>query len=119
MTRLLADQPLGNITGIGPLGTNLGSPATTIGEMLSNIVGLLTIIGLLWFVFQIVTAGLEWISSSGEKANVANVREKIFHAVAGLIVIISAIFIIYLIAALLGLGNALNLGTIINSITPH
>lgn len=119
MTRLLADQPLGGITGIGPLGTNVGNPAGTIGGVLSNIIGLLTIIGLLWFIFQMVTAGLEWISSSGEKANVANVREKIFHAVAGLIVIIAAIFVVYLMAALLGIGNILNLESIVGNLTPH
>lgn len=119
MNRLLADQPLGNITGIGPLGTKLSDPAGSIGGVVSNIIGLLTIIGLLWFVFQMVTAGLEWITSSGEKANVANVREKIFHAVAGLIVVIAAIFIVYLMAALLGISNVLNLGTIIGSITPR
>ncbi len=119
MTRLLADQPLGGITGIGPLGTNLGSPASSIAGVVSNIIGLMTIIGLLWFVFQMITAGLEWISSSGEKANVANVREKIFHSIAGLIVIISAIFIVYLMSALLGISGVLDLGNIIGSITPH
>lgn len=71
----------------------------------SNMIRLATVVAGIWVLFNIISAGFIYISSSGNAQAHQQVRDKITMSVLGLIVIVSA----FLIAGLLGLiffGNA-------------
>lgn len=107
---LLADNgtDLGTLKGLGPLGFE-GTDITKEGafELFNNtisiIIGLLTIIAGIWFLFQVITAGFQWLSSSGDKTSIENARNKLTHSVVGLVIVVMAFAIISIIGNLLGI----------------
>jgi hypothetical protein len=110
---LLAQKayPLGHwLEGIGPLGntTNLLSGSgqgafTLFFKVLSAIIGIMTIVAAIWFVFQFFIAAIQIMASSGDKTKMQEASGRITHALIGLVVVIGAIFFISLIGSLTGL----------------
>lgn len=88
-----------------PLGSSPDPQAGGIatGNFISSIVGLLFIIGFVWALLNIVTGGIAWISSEGDKANLEKARNKITHAIVGLIVVAAAWAIALLVGQFLGI----------------
>ncbi len=101
--------PLGSINSYGPLGNFERGPdnyyyAFTRTEVLiSSLIGLLTIIGALWFLFQIIIAGLQWIGASGEKATVQSSQKRLIFSVLGLLVIVASYALLGLMGSFFGL----------------
>jgi len=87
---------------------------TDIGALISAIVGsLLIIAALLAFIFLIL-GGISWITSGGDKAAMETARNKITHAIVGLIIVGAAWAIMTLIQNFLGvtiIGGQINLPT--------
>jgi hypothetical protein len=83
--------------------------------VMSSILGFLTIVGGLWFFIQFILGGYAWISSGGDKSSLETARNKIFNAVIGLIVVVSAWVIVGLVGKIVGL-DILNPGAIIQFI---
>ena len=110
---LLAQKayPLGHwLEGLGPLGntTNLlsgsGQGAFEIFfKVLSAIIGIMTIVAAIWFIFQFFIGAIQIITSSGDKTKMQEASGRITHAVIGIIIVIGAIFFISLIGSLTGL----------------
>ncbi len=101
--------PSAGLRGIGPLGNPEGTGIGTFSNFISSVIGLLTIIGIIWFVFVLVSGAIGIIASGGDKAAMENARQKITSGLIGLIVIIAGIFIIDLFGNLIGIPNILNL----------
>ncbi len=111
-SRLLAGVVnLGNMSGIGPLG-NVGGPGQEhyndafqrVETLISNVLGLLTIIAGIWFLLQIILAALSWINSGGDKQNIQTAQKKLTHAFIGLFIVVIAYALVGLIAKFLGLN---------------
>jgi ABC-type dipeptide/oligopeptide/nickel transport system permease component len=113
---LLSQVPLGNITGIGPLG-NTSTPIDTFVTIISTLIGVLTIIAALYFIVQIFQAGLNWISSGGDKQSLQNAQKRLQNAIIGLFITVAAYTLIGLVGNIIGI-NILNLGPILNNIHP-
>lgn len=101
-------KPLGEIRGLGPLGTfeigqAVDAAAALFNQVISNIVGILTVIAGIWFIFQFIIGGFGWLTAGGDKAKTEAARAKITSGIIGLAIVIAAIFIIDLIGTLLGL----------------
>ncbi len=110
--------PDGGYKGFGPLGLeNNQTPMVVFSTFLSSAVGLITLIGIIWFVFTIIMGAVGIIASGGDKASNENARKKIFSGIIGLVVLISGIFIVNLIGYIFGFPNILNIGGYINKIT--
>jgi hypothetical protein len=58
-----------------------------------------------------------WISAGGDKAKLEQARSKLSNALIGIIIVFMALVLLSAIGALLGI-NILNLGLIINTLTP-
>ena len=69
---------------------NLGS----LQDILANAIVLFIIAGSFLLVIYIVWAGIQWITSSGDKAKLAAARGRLTWAIIGLVVIFSSFFII-------------------------
>jgi len=102
LTSLLAQVPLGNIEGIGNLGTGSfggSSSYSRFSDLISRTIGLLTIVAGVWFLVQLIMGGYSWISAGGDKQAMQNAQKKVTNALIGMLVTILA----YTIAGVLGM----------------
>lgn len=100
----------------GEVGLNSDEPVTTLADLISTIIGLLTVIAALYFMFMIITGAIGIISSGGDKGAYEDARKKITTGAIGFVVVIAAMFIMSLAATLLGIPNILDLGAMIEAI---
>lgn len=102
----------GKLEGLGPLGgetVDLIFGKTPKGaldlffKVLSAIVGILTIVAAIWFVFQFFIGAIQIMTSGSDKTKMQEASGRMTQAVVGIIIVIAAIFFISLIGALTGL----------------
>ncbi|MFZ5845724.1 MAG: hypothetical protein ACOY0S_04700 [Patescibacteria group bacterium] len=80
--------------------TELGGQA--IGKLISNIVGLIFIFSFLLAFLYLLTGSVAWITSGGDKAGMETARNKVTHAIVGLIIVGAAWAIMVLVQNFLG-----------------
>ncbi len=73
------------------------------GKLISAIVGTLLIIAALLAFLFLILGGIQWITSGGDKAGMEAARNKITHAIVGLIIVGAAWAIMILIQNFLGI----------------
>lgn len=102
--------PPGGYKGFGNLGNpgSLGGATTLFNTTLSSVIGVLTVVAFIWFTFQVILGAIGIVSSGGDKAALERARKQITTGIIGVIVVVSAIFIVDLIGTLLGVGSILN-----------
>lgn len=93
------------IEGPGRIPPNNIEATTMLEKLASNIIGVLTIVAVLFFVIQIIFAGYSFISSGGDEKVMETSRKKLTNGVLGLFIVVVAVGIGSLIAKLLGLNN--------------
>lgn len=84
---------------------------TDVGQLISAAVGLLLILAALLAFFYLILGGIQWITSGGDKAGMEAARNKITHAIVGLIIVGAAWAIMLLVQNFLGvsiIGGTLN-----------
>ncbi len=110
------DVDLGGwFTGSDPGKSN--TVATTLGSnLLSTIIGVMTIIGVIYFLFQIVIAGYGMLSSEGDKKKIEDSRTRITQGLLGVVIIIMAVTLVSLVGTILGVPNILDLNAILSTI---
>lgn len=123
---LLAQKELGQIggtEGFGPWG-NLGAFGKTIGDaagaftnIISNIIGIMTIIAGIWFIFQFIIGAYGYMTAGGDQKRITDATSKITNALIGLVVIVAAYAIISLLGSLLGF-DILNPQNLIPTLKP-
>lgn len=116
---VFAAESLGQIggAGLGPF-SNLGNStgADALAKVISGIIGVLTVAGAIWFMFQLLIGGIGWVSSGGEKTKLTEARDRITHAFIGLIIVVAAWGIIALTGQFLGGFEILNPAALIGKI---
>jgi ABC-type transport system involved in multi-copper enzyme maturation permease subunit len=95
----LGDSPL-----VNPAGTN-GIKIFT--DFLSKVIGVLTIIAIIWFIFTFILGAIGIISSGGDKAALESAKKKITTGLVGLVVVVIAVFVIDLVGYFLGFSVSL------------
>jgi hypothetical protein len=76
-----------------------------IGKLISSLIGLLLIIAALMAFFFLILGGIQWITSGGDKTGMEAARNKITHAIVGLVIVGSAWAIMVLVQKFLGIGD--------------
>ena len=97
-------RPIGDFEVIGNIGLEGGGAAGAAGllnTIISNLLGLLTIIAGIWFLIQIILAGYSFINAQGDQQKVDNARRQITNAIIGVVIVVGAIFFLSLIGELL------------------
>ena len=116
------EYPIGNsFRGKGIYGLEGQSAANSpalLSTIITNIIGLLTLIAGIWFMFLLITGGIAWIGSGGDKGKLAEARSRMITGVVGLTIIVAALFIAEIIGDLIGIGDILNPTNYINYISP-
>jgi hypothetical protein len=97
---------IGGENGFGPWG-NLGSQGLNEGaaaftRIISNAIGVMTIIAGVWFIFQFISGAYGYMSASGNPEKMTQATGKITSALIGLVVVVAAYALISLIGSLLG-----------------
>lgn len=86
---------------------NLGLSITDLGAaVISGVRALIAVAGLLFFV-MLVVGGIQYVLSGGDKVGATAARDRITHALIGIIIVAAAFAITALVSAVTGF-NALN-----------
>jgi len=116
MNKLIADIPVGDLKGVGPLGNDLvSSPFATFNKVISTIISIMTIIAAVWFLFVLMTGAIGWITAGGDKASLETAKKRISNGIVGIVVVVTAIFLADILGKLLGL-DILNPGEVLKSL---
>ncbi len=89
-------QGIGNIggAGLGPFGAKPAGTGTLalsqITGLISGIIGFMTVCAGIWFMFQLLFGGYEWITAGGDGKKLQAARERITHGFFGLTIIIGS-----------------------------
>ncbi|MBI4059097.1 hypothetical protein HY404_02530 [Candidatus Microgenomates bacterium] len=109
--------------GIGPLGLGDNKSAfdapAIFAQLISNVIGFMTIIAAIWFIFQLLVGGIQWLSSGGDKNKLGEARSKLTSAIIGLAVVVFAIFLIRLITNLIGISTILDIENVVKTLSPQ
>jgi len=104
---------------IDPFGIPIDTtnPENTLDNILSTLVGFLSILAIVWFTIQTIFAGYKYLSSHGDKGKIEEAGRSITNNLLGLAISVFAIFLVAFIGRILGLGNIMDLPTLFNSLT--
>ena len=95
---------IGKGEGLGPFSAGKGgTPGENFEQVISTVIGLMTIGGMLWFMAQLFIGALGWVSAGGDPKRLETARHRITNAVIGLIIVVAAWAIIGVIGTILGL----------------
>lgn len=106
---------LGDFVGPGWMGSPYDTGASLLTKFISTAIGIMTIIAFIWFIFQFFIGAISWLGSGGDKAKLQEAQKKITTAFIGLIIVISAIFLIKIFSVIFGI-DFLNLTDLINTL---
>lgn len=110
----IAALNLGNLQGIGPLGkTNPAQSISQLTQIFSLVIGILTIIASIWFLFNLLSGAISLIGSGGDKTKVQEAQKRITNSLIGLVLVIVSVFIIQIIGEIIGI-DILDLNSLIN-----
>ncbi len=108
----LADKDLGLIggppdSGLGPFSDagafdGLGSVGD-LSRIISTVIGIMTIVAGLWFIFNFMIAAVGMVVSAGNEEAVKNSTKKMTQSLVGLVIVIGAFTLISLISLILGI----------------
>jgi formate hydrogenlyase subunit 3/multisubunit Na+/H+ antiporter MnhD subunit len=95
-------------------GTN---PETRLSQIISNLIGILTIFGGLAFLTWFVIGAFTWASSGGNQEQLNKAKSQMSTAVAGLFILILATGLVWLLGQITGL-DIINLDKLIKKVQP-
>ena len=101
MKELALQTPGGNLQSVQ------GMPSSGFGDLQSVIqwgTTVLMIGAVILALFFLIWGGIQWITSRGNKENLAAAQKRIIYAVIGLVIALSAFMIINIVSGLLGVN---------------
>jgi len=116
-------EPLGKLGeggGFGPWAEKIiggDQPENLLASIMSNIIGAMTIGAGIWFLFQTIIAGYNYMNAAGDKARIENAGRKLTNSLIGLAIVVAAYGLLSLIGSFLGI-EFLNIGSLFGLITP-
>jgi ABC-type transport system involved in multi-copper enzyme maturation permease subunit len=89
-----------------------GNPATNFELLISRVIGVMTVIAGIWFIFTLLVGAIGWLTAGADKGAVEAARKRISNGLTGLIIVVISIFILSLVGRflgfdILGLSNAI------------
>lgn len=107
LNKLIADVTMPTLSG---LGTDPGTNGTlALEKIISQVIGVLTIVAVLFFTVQIILAGYNFISAEGDEKKMEMARKSLTNGILGIVIVVVAVGLGSLIAQLAGIPNVLDL----------
>ena len=116
VNKILADNQY-SLTGPGIAPDSNSS--SQLEDIISMVLGALTIFAVIYFALQIIFSGYAFLSSQGDTEKLATARKRLTNGILGLTIVVIAFGASAFLARLLGLGDIFNLSEIIDSISPQ
>jgi hypothetical protein len=95
MNRLLADATLS-------IGQPTNMKIESVGVLIQAVVGTLLIVAAVLAFLYLILGGIQWITAGGDKAGMEAARNKITHAIVGLVIVGAAWAVMMLVQSFLG-----------------
>jgi len=76
---------------------------TIIGKLITNIIGFALIVAFLFALAYLLTGGIQWLTSGGDKAQLEGARNKITNAIIGLVIVAATYAVFTLIGQFFGI----------------
>jgi len=92
---------IGEGPGLGPF-SNLPEPTSVISKIISIAIGVMTIGAGIFFLFQVIIAGYNYLSAGGDAKLIETAGKKITNAIIGLLIVVVAYAFLSLLGTLLG-----------------
>ena len=102
---------------VGPI-TVGDDPAVILSRIISNALGVMTIGAGLYFLFQVIIAGYNYMNAAGDKARIENAGRKLTNSLIGLAIVVAAYGLLGILGTFLGI-KFLEVGSILDIITPR
>lgn len=102
----------------GPAGGvfEANDPANNFEQLITTVIGVMTVIAGIWFIFILFIGAIGWITAGGDKGAVEMARKRIANGITGLVIVVIATFIASLVGQLLGF-DILNLADFITQLS--
>jgi len=118
MPKALAEDvdlaPSGGLTGPGIKPT--GNIGEQIAGIISTVIGVLTILAVIWFIIEFIVSGFLLISSAGDQEKTAEAKKRLTQSLMGLVIVLGAMFLFTIISYIAGI-DFLNIGEFINNLS--
>ena len=106
-------EDFGTLGAGGNLGPFAGKAGGTNGLQLvtkgiSGVIGFLTVMAVIWFLFQFTIGGITWISAGGDKGKLTESRDRLSNAIIGLTVVVAGWGILVLLGQFFGVDFTLS-----------
>lgn len=109
--------PSGGYKGFGALGLEQGQDAPNVfATFISSTIGLITLIGIIWFVFIFLSGAIGIITSGGDKNANETAKKRISSGIIGLTITVFGILVIRLIGSLIGFNDILDFSTMFQTL---
>lgn len=99
-------KPLGELKGLPGAyepGEGIVGAGTTLRNIFTNTFGVMTIVAGLMFILYFVLGGISWITAGGQPDKVENAKKQMTNAVIGLIIVVAAYGIAFIVGNVLGI----------------
>ena len=105
-------QPIGQIggsTGFGPFAvfTTGEAAVDAIARVISVVIGFITISAGIYFLFQLFTAALNWMTAAGDKSKLEKSQLQMSQGLTGFIIVVSSYALVSIVGTMLGFNNIL------------
>jgi len=110
---------IGSGEGFGPWAEKIiggTQPESLLATIISNIIGAMTIGAGIWFLFQAIIAGYNYMNAAGDKVRIENAGRKLTNSLIGIALVVAAYGFLALIGSFLGI-EFLNIGKLFSSIS--
>lgn len=99
-------------------GASVGNGSLTILEkFFSNLLGVLTILGSIFFIVNFILGALSWITAGGDSGKIETARNRMMQSAIGLVIIVAAYGIIGIIGTIVGI-DILNPAAMLETLIP-
>lgn len=79
------------------------APLDNLEKFLSNVIGIITALGGVFFIVNFLLAALAWVTSGGDSGKITSARDRMLQSTIGLIVVVGGYGIVGLIGSIVGL----------------
>lgn len=107
------------ISGLGIQPISREGSVSQLESIISSIIGFITIIAFIFFVFQVIFAGYSFISAQGDEKKLEAARSKLTNGILGLTLVVIAFGFTAFLARILGLGDVFNLQQFFTTNNPN
>lgn len=94
-----------------------GTGVANFSKFATNLFGMMTTVAGLMFLLYFVLGGLRWITAGGDQGKVEDSKKQMTNAAVGLVVVVAAYAIAFIVGGVLGL-NILNPSKVIDELKP-